>query len=115
MPFVPTWAASVSFVLSARRMACISCGTVLSNLPIRGVAERKSFTRCTGSGSPGCVKANRLPQTPAFISVKPSLYSLYVLGLFLSFVLFPDVCSFVQYWSDPGLVVAYSTGLGLCL
>lgn len=56
----------------------------MSNPPVCGVADPASFKRCTGSGSLDYFKAYDLPQTPAFISVKTSLYSVYVLGLFSS-------------------------------
>lgn len=56
----------------------------MSNLPIRGVAEPTSFKRCRGDGSRDDFKAYNMPQTPAFVSVQTSLYSVYVLGLFSS-------------------------------
>lgn len=88
----------------------------MSNPPICGVAEPTSFKRCTGNGSLDYFKAYNLPQTPAFISVKTSLYSVYVLGLFSSsFILFFGICSFVQYLSDTGLMVVYSSDVSFCV
>lgn len=81
MTFVPMRAASVSFVLSAYRMACISCGTLLcQTCPYVAWLSAKASQDAQAMALLVVLK----PQTPAFICVKASQYSVYVLGLLSS-------------------------------
>lgn len=82
MKFIPVRAVRVSFVLPACGVARVFPGSPLCQIHACVVWLTPPALRGAGKGSLGQFEGCGLPQTPAFVSLQTSLYSVYVLGLF---------------------------------